>query len=114
MATGSLARAARAFAFRTKVAIPPPSNRTPAATMTVVLVFDHAISFNAPLIRVKVEVEAVAPSAIATAVAVFARTAGAADCSHDEIRTERILERRQLIICGASRSVRYPTSHAVR
>jgi hypothetical protein len=41
-----------------------------------VFAFVQAIIFNAPLMRVKVEMVAVAPSAIATAVAVFARTDG--------------------------------------
>src|SRR5207237_7531485 len=43
-----------------------------------VFVFDHAMSFNAPLIRVKVEVGAVAPFASAMIVTAFESVAGAA------------------------------------
>ena len=45
---------------------------------TAVFAFVHAIIFNAPLMRVKVEVEAVAPLASATAVTVLASATGAA------------------------------------
>src|SRR5205085_11518863 len=47
-------------------------------TMRVVFAFVHAISFNAPLMRIKVEPLATAPLAIATAVTDFASTIGAA------------------------------------
>src|ERR1700677_3006406 len=60
------------------VAAPPPMRRTQTPAMTVDFVFDQAISFKAPLRRVKVEAEAVAPLASAMVVAVFERVAGAA------------------------------------
>src|ERR1035438_7885098 len=51
-----------------------------AATPTIIAVFAfvHAISFNAPLTRVKVELEAVAPLVITTAVIDFTNPSGAA------------------------------------
>ena len=59
------------------IAVAPTSATTIPVTMEV-FAFDHAIIFKAPLMRVKVEAEAVAPLTIATAVTDFARTAGAA------------------------------------
>ncbi len=48
------------------------------APMITVFAFVHAIIFNAPLMRVKVEPLAAAPFVIATAEIVFARPTGAA------------------------------------
>ena len=56
--------------------VPAASNITTPAAITVFALV-HAIIFNAPLIRVKVEVEAVAPFASATAVMVLANVTGA-------------------------------------
>ena len=57
--------------------MPNAKAKVAAPATTAVFAFVHAISFNAPLMRVRVEVEAVAPLANATAVAVFASAAGA-------------------------------------
>ena len=54
-----------------------PVARITPATTRVVFAFVHAISFNAPLMRIKVEPLAAAPLAIATAVTDFASTMGA-------------------------------------
>src|SRR6185436_12444754 len=62
---------------------------TTALTAMGVFALVQAIIFKAPLTRVKVEMEAVAPSAIATAVAVFARTAGAAWTEFSEMASVR-------------------------
>src|SRR5665213_107667 len=59
------------------VVVPAASNTIAPATIAV-FAFVHAIIFNAPLMRVKVEVEAAASLAIATAVTDFASATGAA------------------------------------
>ena len=56
--------------------VAPATIKTPTLAMTVVFAFAHAIDFITPLIRVKVELLAVAPWANAAAVTDFASTTG--------------------------------------
>jgi hypothetical protein len=65
------------IALTATVVVPAAINTTMLVT-TAVLIFVHAIIFNAPLMRVKVEPLAAIPFVIATAVTDFASTAGAA------------------------------------
>ena len=69
---------ARAVMHTTTTAVVPIPSSAIATPAMVVFVFVHAITFNAPFTRVKVEVEAAAPLASATAEMVLARPAGAA------------------------------------
>ena len=62
----------------TATVVVPAASKTHALATITVFAFVHAIIFNAPLMRVKVETEAVVPLASAMAVAVFASIAGAA------------------------------------
>src|ERR1017187_7289563 len=64
--------------WMTKVVVVLAAIMTATLTGTTVFAFVHAIIFNAPLMRVRVEPLAVAPLAIAMAVTAFASTAGAA------------------------------------
>src|ERR1017187_10477557 len=66
------------------VVVPTASN-TPTLTTTAVFAFVHAIIFNAPFTRVKVEPLAAAPFATATAEIIFAKPAGAACTEFAEI-----------------------------
>src|SRR4051812_43620823 len=59
--------------FSTITVVVPAANNTVAPVRIAVFAFVHAIIFNAPLMRVKVEVEVVTPLASAMAVTVFAR-----------------------------------------
>src|ERR1017187_2038934 len=61
----------------TTVTVPTASSR-PAPTTIAVFAFVHAIIFNTPLTRVKVEALAAAPLASATVVTDFASATGAA------------------------------------
>src|SRR5579863_2399579 len=56
----------------------PVAKRSAAEVITTVFALDQAINFNAPCARVKVEAEAAAPLASATAESVLANPAGAA------------------------------------
>src|SRR5471030_909219 len=74
----ALGRGARAVWDLMTIAVVPVAKMTAATATTAVFALVHAIIFNAPLMRVRVEVEAVAPLAIATAVIDFASVTGAA------------------------------------
>src|SRR5689334_12243018 len=63
--------------FSTTTVVVPAASNTPAVTAIVVFALVHAIIFNAPLMRVKVEAEALAPFARATTAAVLASDAEA-------------------------------------
>jgi len=54
------------------------ANNAAAPAMIMVFAFVHAMIFNAPLMRVKVEPLAAAPFVIATALTAFASATGAA------------------------------------
>jgi len=61
------------------IGMPTPLANNIAAPATIaVFALVHAIIFNAPLMRVKVELLAAAPLVIAAAVAAFASATGAA------------------------------------
>src|SRR5579862_1303619 len=62
----------------TSVVVAPVVKRIAAPMTTAVFALVHAIIFNAPLMRLRVEVEAVASLAKTTALAVFASSTGAA------------------------------------
>ena len=55
----------------TTVPVAPAASRMPATVTTVIFAFDHAMIFNAPFTRVKVEALTAAPFASATAVIDF-------------------------------------------
>src|SRR6185295_7371753 len=58
--------------FSTTTVVVPAANSMAAPAAIAVFAFVHAIIFNAPLMRVKVEAEVVTPLASAMAVTVFA------------------------------------------
>ena len=76
IASADLVRAALT-ALTATVALPAASS-TPTPTNTAVFILVQAIIFNAPLVRVKVEVPAATPFAAATAEIVCASPTGAA------------------------------------
>ena len=63
--------------FSTTTTVVPEAAITAATATAVVLAFVHAIIFNAPLMRVKVEPPAAAPLVTATAVMDLANATGA-------------------------------------
>ena len=56
----------------------PATRITAAPTASAIFIFVQAISFNAPLLRVKVDPPAAAPLVMATDVTIFANDTGAA------------------------------------
>ena len=68
----------RSLMTLTATVVVPAANNTTAPVTIAVFTFVHAIIFNAPLMRVKVEMDAVAPFAIATTEIVLAKPTGAA------------------------------------
>ena len=68
------------------VVVTPTDSNTHTPTAIAVFALVHAISFNAPFARVKVEVEVAAPLASATVVGHFRQRGGS---NHDEIGRHR-------------------------
>src|SRR5690349_18373190 len=66
-----------ATAFLISMVAVPAESKIPTPTTTAVFAFVHAINFKVPWRRVKVEAEAAAPLANATAVTDVASVAGA-------------------------------------
>ena len=78
MKTAAVVGAGVLLAAGTTTVVVPAASSMPAPTTIAVFALVHAIIFNAPLMRVKVEVEAAAPLVIAMAVTAFVNAAGAA------------------------------------